>query len=143
MNITQEKENNAGDRIKQIRLELKLRQQEFGEKLDISGPSLSEIETGKYKPGFELLVKLHKVFNVNLYYVLFGEGSMFEDPMISSLRRVEKYAKNTGDVREFLYYFERSGILQYAILSLYKKLMMSEKDLILREIDDYESKTGK
>ena len=137
MNQTMEKENNAGDRIRQIRLELKLKQEEFGEKLNISGPSLSEIETGKYKPGFEFLVKLHKVFNVNLYYVFFGQGTMFEDPIISSIRQIEKYAKNIEDIREFLYYLKHSAILQYAILNLYKKLMISDKDLIMKEVEEY------
>jgi hypothetical protein len=54
--------------------------------------------------------------NVNLYYVLFGEGGMFEDPLVSAIRQVEAFAKNIGDVREFLYYFKRSSIVQYFIL---------------------------
>jgi transcriptional regulator with XRE-family HTH domain len=140
--MSKERENNTGNRIKRIRLELKLKQQEFAEKLDMSGPSLSEIETGKYKPGFELLAKLYKTFNVSLYYVIFGEGSMFVDPVESSSRRAQVYAKNTEDVREFLYYFERSSILQYFILNQYKKQMMVEKDLILKEVEDFAAKTG-
>ena len=139
--MSKEKENDVGNRIKQIRLELKLKQQEFADKLDMSGPSLSEIETGKYKPGFELLLKLYKTFNVSLYYVLFGEGSIFVDPAESSYRRLESYAKNSEDVRDFLYHFERSSILQYFILNQYKKQMMTEKDLILKEVEDFEAKT--
>ena len=67
---------------------------------------------------------------------------MFVDPVESSSRRAQVYAKNTGDVREFLYHFERSSILQYYILNQYKKQMMTEKDLILKEVEDFEAKTG-
>ncbi len=140
--MTGEKENDIGYRIKQVRLELKLKQQEFAEKLDMSGPSLSEIETGKTNPGIDLLVKLHKDFNVNLYYVLFGEGSMFEDPLISDLRQLERYAVNLEDVREFLYNFKRSSIIQYFILNQYKKQMVLDEEAILKELGEYKEKPG-
>jgi transcriptional regulator with XRE-family HTH domain len=140
--MTGEKENDIGYRIKQVRLELKLKQQEFAEKLDISGPSLSEIETGKTNPGIDLLVRLHKDFNVNLYYVLFGEGSMFEDPLMSDLRKLERYAVNLEDVREFLYNFKRSSIIQYFILNQYKKQMVLDEEAILKELGEYKEKPG-
>lgn len=140
--MTGEKENGIGYRIKQVRLELKLKQQEFAKNLDISGPSLSEIETGKTNPGIDLLVRLHKGFSVNLYYVLFGEGSMFEDPLISDLRHLERYAVNLEDVREFLYNFKRSSIIQYFILNQYKKQMVLDEEAILKELGEYKEKPG-
>jgi len=129
----------SGARIRQIRKQLNLRQKEFAEKLKISGPTLSEIETGKFKPGYDLLVNLVKEFNVNLYYVLFEEGDMFIDPIFSSYNRARRYAVNVDDVREFLYHFERSPFLQYFIMELYQKKMLAEKDLILRQIEENES----
>jgi hypothetical protein len=41
---------------------------------------------------------------------------------------------------ETLYHFERSAILQYFILSQYKTKMMTDRDLIEKEIKATESK---
>jgi transcriptional regulator with XRE-family HTH domain len=109
----------------------------------MSSPSLSEIETGKYKPGYDFLLRISKEFNVNLYYVLFGEGDMFIDPTLSSYSRAKEFAVNNEDVRDFLYYFERSSILQYFILNQYKTKMVMEKEPILKEIKEYELKRKK
>jgi len=138
-----ESSHESGERIRQIRKKLNLKQKDFAERLNIAGPSLSEIETGKFKPGHDLLVKLTKEFNVNLYYVLFGEGDMFIDPIFSSYNRTRRYAVNVDDVRDFLYHFERSPMLQYFILSQYQAKMLSEKDLTKRQIGENESNKRK
>jgi transcriptional regulator with XRE-family HTH domain len=128
-----------GKRIKQIRTALNLTQEDFGKSIGASKASLSEIETGKYKAGIELLEKLVKKYNVNLHFVITGEGEMFIPPTASSFARSVKYALNLKDVRNFLYHFERSSILQYFILSQYKTRMMTEGDLIKKEIKETES----
>jgi len=40
------------------------------------------------------------------------------------------------DVRDFLYYFERSPMLQHFILGQYQAKMLLEKDLIKRQIEE-------
>jgi transcriptional regulator with XRE-family HTH domain len=138
--MTVEQNTEIGARIKQTRKALNLKQKDFAKELNISVSSLSEIETGKYKAGIEFLTVLSKKFNVNLYFVLFGEGDMFISPTASSYFRASKFAVNLEDVRDFLYHFERSPILQYFILSQYKTRMMSEGDMILKEIEKLEKK---
>lgn len=133
----------VGQRIKQIREALKLKQKDFAEKINMSGPSLSELETGKYKPGFDILVNLSKLFNVNLYFILFGQGEMFIDPLLSPYNRLREYAVNIDDVRDFFYHFEHSSILQYYILNTYKSRMMTDKEPITREIEEKKLKAGK
>jgi transcriptional regulator with XRE-family HTH domain len=73
-----EQNTEIGARIKQTRKALNLKQKDFARELNISVSSLSEIETGKYKAGIEFLIILSKKFNVNLYFVLFGEGEGLE-----------------------------------------------------------------
>lgn len=135
-----EQNTEIGGRIKQTRKALNLKQKDFAQELNISVSSLSEVETGKYKAGIEFLTILSKKFNVNLYFVLFGEGDMFISPTASSYTRASKFSVNLEDVRDFLYHFERSSILQYFILNQYKTRMMVEGDLILREIEESEKK---
>jgi transcriptional regulator with XRE-family HTH domain len=130
----------VGKRIKQIRKALNKTQEDFGKSIGMSKASLSEVETGKYKAGIELLEKLVKKYNVNLHFVITGEGDLFIPPTASSYDRAVKFAVNLEDVRDFLYHFERSSILQYFILNQYKTRMMAEGDFIKREIKEKESK---
>ncbi len=138
--MSAEQNTEIGGRIKQTRKALNLKQKDFAQELNISVSSLSEIETGKYKAGIELLEKLVKKYNVNLHFVITGEGDMFIPPTASSYARAVKFAVNLEDVRDFLYHFERSSILQYFILNQYKTRMMAEGDFIKREIKEKESK---
>jgi transcriptional regulator with XRE-family HTH domain len=136
--MTEEQNAEIGCRIKQTRIALNLKQKDFAEELDISVSSLSEIETGKCKAGIEFLANLSKKFNVNLHFVYFGEGDMFISPTASSYQRAPNFAVNLEDVRDFLFHFERSAILQYFIMSQYKIRMMIDGVLILREIEESE-----
>ena len=64
---------------------------------------------------------------------------MTNENLHTRFARSAKFAVNLEDVREFLYHFERSWILQYYILSQYKARMMTEGNLISKEIKDKES----
>lgn len=62
--------NNIGKRIKEIRIENKLTQQEFGEKLSVSQDTVSLWETGKSLPTAEFLILMNKIFGVSVDYIL-------------------------------------------------------------------------
>jgi len=68
-----------GKRLKNIRLELNLTQEELGSKLGISKQFYSNIETDRTLLNNEKLVLLYKYYNVNLNYLLVGFGSMFNN----------------------------------------------------------------
>jgi len=55
-----------GDKIRKLRLKLKLNQDDFVEHLGVNRAYLSMIESGKKRPGRELLIKMSKKFNVSL-----------------------------------------------------------------------------
>lgn len=61
---------NIGKRIKEIRTENKLNQQQFGEKLNVSQDTVSLWETGKSLPTAEVLILLSKTFHISVDYVL-------------------------------------------------------------------------
>ncbi len=61
---------NIGIRIKDIRLENKLSQQQFGEKLAVSQDTVSLWECGKSLPSAEFLIAISKNFNVSVDYIL-------------------------------------------------------------------------
>ena len=103
-------------------------------------PVVIRSRDGQFKPGYDLLVNLTKEFNVNLYYVLLGEGDMFMDATFSSFNRAKRYAVNVEDVHDFLYYFERSPLIQYFILSQFQAKMLLGKDIILRQMEEADQK---
>ena len=56
-----------GKRIKELRLERKLTQEQLAEQVDIGAASLSKIEIGMYYPAGENLEKIAKALNVEPY----------------------------------------------------------------------------
>ncbi|MFC2155927.1 helix-turn-helix domain-containing protein [Acidobacteriota bacterium] len=130
----------VGSRIRNIRKAAKLNQKEFGKRLNISDASLSEIETGKFKPGFDVLMNLVNEFNANLYYVFLGKGEIFLDPAVSLPGRIEEFAVNVNHVRKFLYHFERSPFIQYAVLTQFREMLTKNSEVISQELDEYEKK---
>lgn len=55
-----------GDKIRKLRYDLSLNQDDFVENLGIKRSYLSMIESNKKKPGRELLIKMSKEYNVSL-----------------------------------------------------------------------------
>lgn len=128
--------NQAGARIKKIRETLNMKQKDFAQKLGISAPTLSELEAGNNKPSFDTIIKLSELFNINLYFILFGKGEMFENPLLEFL-----FNLNEADMvikfdylKEFLGYFAKSKQVQFHIGNQFELKMMADKDSILKEI---------
>ena len=63
--------NILGKRIKALRKELKLTQEDIAKKLNISVAALSRYETGAFEPkSLELIVELATLYNVSTDYLL-------------------------------------------------------------------------
>jgi len=59
-----------GDRIKRLRTELKMTQEELGNKLSMSRQAVSHWENGLSEPSIEDLIKLTTILNVSADYLL-------------------------------------------------------------------------
>lgn len=67
------------DRILQIMEREGVSNAEFAEKIGISTSSLSHIFNGRNKPSLEVVMRIHKAYpEINLYWLLYGEGEMEE-----------------------------------------------------------------
>ncbi|MBQ7339536.1 MAG: helix-turn-helix transcriptional regulator [Clostridia bacterium] len=62
--------NKIGKRIKEIRLENKLSQYEFGKLLSVSQDTISLWETGKSLPSTEILILMAEHFKLSVDYIL-------------------------------------------------------------------------
>lgn len=65
------------NRIKQLRKELGLTQEKFGEKLGLKKNSISQIENGINSLTEQLLLSVCREFNVSKKWLRTGEGEMF------------------------------------------------------------------
>ena len=69
---------NINSNLIDIRKKLGLNQIEFADKLETSQNLISKYEQGKVELPFKIINNLNKVFNININWLLTGNGSMFE-----------------------------------------------------------------
>lgn len=65
------------ENLKKLRFELKLSAQKLADDLGIHKMTISNYENGKREPTYEVLEKLHNLYNVNLNWFVSGQGEMF------------------------------------------------------------------
>lgn len=67
----------VGDRIRELRKELDMTQQEFADRLKIKRNTIATYETGRNDPIDSVFVLICKEFNVSETWLRTGEGEMF------------------------------------------------------------------
>jgi transcriptional regulator with XRE-family HTH domain len=127
-------------RLKEIRKTLGLLKSDFARGLKVSNAFITDLENGKYKPGYDFFIKIVRAYNVNLHYLLFGEGEMFRSPTTHFSKLVDNLSVSRDDVRELLWYFERSPIVQYMILGYFRSILQKEAGAIKKELEEYKAK---
>lgn len=98
-----------GSRLKSVRKSLNLNQEKFSKKLNIKREMLSRYENDKNQIPNQIVQNIHKKFNVNISWLLTGEGEMItgqssqkeSDPGEISNRFIESlaYLKEKGIVK--------------------------------------------
>lgn len=68
-----------GERIREIRKELGLTLEKFGEKLGVKKNSISQLENGKNSLTDQMTKSICREYNVSYDYLMNGEGEMFDD----------------------------------------------------------------
>ncbi len=134
----------VGKRLKEIRSTLRFKQKDFANSLNTSVTNLSDIETGKKKPGVDLLFLLSKVFEVNLDYLFHGEGEMFRDKGEAEVKEGEEsFDEFSEDVKEILWYMRHSRLATSAIVTLAKEYLYKNEALIEKDIQVTRAKKEK
>lgn len=141
MNRIQDNLVEYGERVKKIRRELAISQKDFAAKLNIAASFLSEIESGKTKPGYNFLVKLAAEFDVNPSWILLGTGSMFinRTPPIGE----DEFGIHTESIKELLWYFKRSPLVRLSVTAFASKFLLDNEAIIKRDIKKNEPEKEK
>jgi transcriptional regulator with XRE-family HTH domain len=126
-----------GSRIRVIRQALKMTQVDFAQKLNASGTAISEIEGGKYKPNYDLILRLGQEFNVNLNYLIYGKGEIFTDGInLTDFCNTDKLKVDKEKFLEMLWYCENSPIVQFSVMAFFSRLIQSDREAIQNEIEE-------
>jgi len=67
------------ENLKKVRLKLGLSVAKFAERMEMSPNTLTNYERGERTPSLNVFVQLNKKMNVNLNWVVTGEGEMFNE----------------------------------------------------------------
>ena len=76
----------TGDRFKKIRTELRLSQDDFGEKIGLSKSAVSAVENNKSFVSVEILRSLFMDMNINLNWLVVGNGEMYNPPEYEDIK---------------------------------------------------------
>lgn len=68
-----------GERVREIRNELNLTLEKFGEKLGVRKTAISKIEKGENSLTDQMSKAICREYNVNYDFLMYGEGEMFSD----------------------------------------------------------------
>ncbi|MCP5045676.1 MAG: helix-turn-helix domain-containing protein [bacterium] len=102
-------------RLKMVRLDQGLKQQEFSALLDIKRVTYNKIETGANNVAEAHMIKLSNVFKVSMNWLLLGIGDMYIDPIDVAL----DFGSEKQKVKKMLYHISTNEGLKHAILSSY------------------------
>ena len=71
-----------GNRIKIRRKELRIKQAELAEQLNISNNHMSSIENGRQKPSLDIFIRICNLLNVTPDYLLLGNMHAYNIPQL-------------------------------------------------------------
>jgi len=137
--MTEKELKETGERLVAIRKKLGFRQNEFAKRLGISNASLSEIEAGNAKPRYELIYNITGKFNVNVYYLIHGQGDMFIPEQFPHFPGAADVGPYSEWLQTFLRYFTRSEMVRYHIMAYFRGYLLENKKLIEMDMDEKKS----
>jgi transcriptional regulator with XRE-family HTH domain len=110
-------------RLTYIREQLGLNKSAFARKIEISAQMITILERGITKPGFDFFIGIVKNTNINIDFLLLGEGPPFR--IKNKLNKVK--LKGNKEVQElldeFVQYFHGSEYANYKILKVIDNLL--------------------
>ena len=97
-NIMQYNTKASGKRIKQLRQEMNLSQEQLAEKLNVSQNMIAKIECGLRRPSVDFLIELAEFFEISLHYIVIGTLEEATDKK----RQIEEAIEQIDQMMELL-----------------------------------------
>jgi len=129
----QENASGIGQRLKEIRKQMRIPQKEMAAALQIAASYLCEIESGNAKPGPDFFIKLASEYNLNLNYLLLGTGDML-NPGLKIKAREFEIDNGVRTTEELLWLMENSNYFYSIVLSIANKTLLAEGEIIKKSL---------
>jgi transcriptional regulator with XRE-family HTH domain len=131
-----------GNRVVKVRERLGFKQQKrFAVNIGMSASYISDIEKGKTRPSFNLLVGLLRRYRVNLSWLLIGKGPMFIEKVLPG-RKICEY--DLGDQGDFMHrimgYMEKSKFCRNVIMSAIMRAYYENESIIKKDLEELKIK---
>lgn len=129
-----------GKRLKKIRKELGYTQRPFSEVIGCGRANYSRIETGEVGPNPLMLLKLKDTFNVNINYIVTGQGDVYlkETRQSADVLELPPGFKFDRVDRELFDYYCQSSIIRNSLKAYFRTLFIKESETIQMDIEDLE-----
>ena len=133
----------TGRRLKFFRNTRNITISELSAKTGLSKGMISETETGKNKPSPNLMLALLNIYNLNLNWLLTGEGEMF----ITDIEELPQEKKNFGElndeIHELLWHLEHTLVVKLAVVGFFLEYMHQNEDIIIKSKEEHKNQVGK
>ncbi len=96
------------DRIKKLRKQLDMTQDDFSKKLGLARNSIASYETGRREPTNAIIVSICREFGINEIWLRTGEGG--DDNMFTKVSDDDRFSLNLGKLSTTENEFIRNGI---------------------------------
>ena len=93
------------ERVRELRKNLGLTLEKFGERLGVKKNAISAIENGRNSLTDQMTKAICREFNVDYIWLTTGEGEMFVDSDDDFLERIDRIMAGEDDVRKNLFKF--------------------------------------
>ena len=88
----------SGKRIKQLRQEMNLSQEQLAEKLNVSQNMIAKIECGLRRPSVNFLIELAEFFETSIHYIVLGTS----EEAVYKKRQIEEVIEQIDQMMELL-----------------------------------------
>lgn len=108
---------NMKTRLKQVRKQLGLSQQDFGKALGVSNTAISKLENGENNVTDQMVKLICREFNVDYIWLTTGKGEMFASDEVEFARLVDRVMDSEDEfVRGFFKAFASLNVEQWDLL---------------------------
>lgn len=121
------------NRIKEVRKDKNLSQEEFGKRLGVTKAAISRLESGINNPTEQMILSICREFNVNEEWLRTGQGEMFieldrEDEITKWLGSLMKPDDDNEFTRRFIHMLSKLDMNDWKTLEKMALLMVEEQE---------------
>lgn len=95
-----------GNRLKKLREKIEMEQKDVADKIGVKNNTLSQYESDKRQPDYDILQKLAKLYNVTIDYLITGDEQINEKKTNSNLFFFNKDELTEQDIEDIKKHIE-------------------------------------